>query len=448
MRQLLIISPIFPPANSPDMHRVRMSLPYFREFSWSARILTVDPALTERIVDPALLETVPSDVPVHRASAFNPKWTRKIGVSAIGLRALPFLYREGARIIREHRPDLVYFSTTAFPVLALGRLWKRRFGVPFVIDLQDPWVGEYYDKRPRPDRPPKYALAQFMHRRLESFTMRDVGGIIAVSEAYHVALRERYPWIDPYLCRTITFGVSEKDFEVARQLDWHNPFFTPGDGLIHGVYVGVLGTTKIETCRALCMAFKRGLDVEPALFARLRLHFVGTDYAPCDKARETIQPIAAELGLNDFVFETTNRIPHLATLRIYEESDFLLALGSDDPHYTASKIYPYVLASKPLLAVFREESSVVSILNRTRAGEVVPFGPGEKAAEIAQKLLPALAGFLRRLPFVPTTDWKEFEPYMAKQMTRRQCELFDAVVNRQSAKSSRIAVVSAEAPSR
>src|SRR5207248_2676173 len=104
----------------------------------------VDPALTERLIDPLLLETIPRDVPVHHARALNPRWTRKLGVSAIGLRALPFLYRAGARLIREHQPDLVYFSTTAFPVLVLGRLWKRRFGVPFVVDLQDPWVGEYF----------------------------------------------------------------------------------------------------------------------------------------------------------------------------------------------------------------------------------------------------------------------------------------------------------------
>jgi hypothetical protein len=445
---VLIISPHFPPVNAPDMHRARISLPYFEECGWQPQVLTVDPTLAERIIDPHLLETIPDDVVVRRTTALNPRWTRKLGVSAIGLRALPFLYREGARLIREYRPDLIYFSTTAFPVLALGRLWKRRFGVPFVIDLQDPWVGDYYDEHPHRDRPPKYALAQRMHRILESYTMRDVGGIVAVSEAYHMALRKRYPWIDPGLCRTIPFGAAERDFEVARHSDWHNPFFTPGDGLIHGVCVGVLGPTKLETCRALCIAVKRGLDAEPALFSRVRLHFVGTDYAPPHQAKETIRPIAAELGLKDIIFESTNRIPHLATLRIYEESVFLLALGSDDPHYTASKIYSYVLASKPLLAVFREESSVVSILSRTRAGEVVPFGPGEKAAEIAEKLFPMLADFLRRLPFVPKTDWKEFEPYMAKQMTKRQCELFDAVVNRQSHKNLPAAMVSTEASAR
>ena len=32
MKRLLIISPNFPPLNAADMQRVRMSLPYFKDF--------------------------------------------------------------------------------------------------------------------------------------------------------------------------------------------------------------------------------------------------------------------------------------------------------------------------------------------------------------------------------------------------------------------------------
>jgi hypothetical protein len=34
------MSPHFPPVDLPDMHRVRVSLQYFREFDWNASILT------------------------------------------------------------------------------------------------------------------------------------------------------------------------------------------------------------------------------------------------------------------------------------------------------------------------------------------------------------------------------------------------------------------------
>src|SRR2546423_2747794 len=430
MRRLLIISPHFPPTNTPDMHRVRMSLPYFAEFGWEPQVLAVEPDRTGRLLDPRLMETIPHDVPIRHASAFNASWTRKLGFSALGLRAWPFLYRAGTRLIREHRPDLIYFSTTVFPVLTLGRLWKHRFGVPFVIDLQDPWVGDYYDRRPRAERPPKYALAQRMHRMLELFTMRAVDGVIAVSDPYHETLRRRYPRIRAEVCRTIPFGASEKDYEVAKKIHWHNPFFAADDGLIHGVCAGALGRTKIQTCRALCVAFRKGIETHPELFSRVRLHFVGTDYAPAAQARATIRPLAAEYGLEKFFLESTERIPYLDTLRLFCDTDFLLVLGSDDPHYTASKIYPYILSSKPLFCAFREESSVVSVLERTRAGQVVSFGATDDSDQIGKTIYPALTDFLRRLPFVPETDWREFEPYLARQLTKQQCALFDIVVEK------------------
>ena len=40
----------------------------------------------------------------------------------------------------------------------------------------------------------------------------------------------------------------------------------------------------------------------------------------------------------------------------------ILLLGSMERHYTASKLYPALLARRPILALFHEASSVVSIL--------------------------------------------------------------------------------------
>ena len=40
----------------------------------------------------------------------------------------------------------------------------------------------------------------------------------------------------------------------------------------------------------------------------------------------------------------------------------ILLLGSTERHYTASKLYPALLAKRPILALFHQASSVVSIL--------------------------------------------------------------------------------------
>src|SRR5436305_9921733 len=172
MRTVLVVSPHFPPVNAADMHRARISLAHFSSFGWNPVVLAVAPEAVETVTEPLLLKTLPDTVPVYRVSALPSAMTRKIGLGNVGIRAFPFLYREGCRIIREHRVDLVYFSTTMFPTIPLGRMWKRRFGVPFVVDMQDPWASDYHENRPGAPKPPKYWAAARMHRILEPWTMQ------------------------------------------------------------------------------------------------------------------------------------------------------------------------------------------------------------------------------------------------------------------------------------
>lgn len=428
MRTLLIVSPHFPPINAPDMHRVRMSLPYYKEFGWRPVVLAVEPAYVEGVEEPLLLETIPSDVPIRRVAALPVRLTRKV-VGDLGLRALPFLYWTGAQMIKRYNIDLVYFSTTVFQTLVLARIWKEQLGVRFVLDLQDSWLSSYYEDKPKSERPPKYWFVQRMNKVLEPWVVRKVDGIIAVSEAYHVNLRKRYPWILPEVCRTIPFGASSLDYEVATKFNGENPYFRRGDGFIHGMYGGVLGSVMKQTCVAICLAFQQGLRRYPALFSKVRLHFIGTSYAMDSRAAKTIQPVATEMGLADYVQEDPCRIPYFAVLNFLKDADFLLVPGSDNPRYTASKIYPYILAQKPLLAVFHERSSVIDVLRSTQAGELATFSSDSDVESIASSLLSQWIMLLRRLPFKPSTNWQAFQPYTAREMSRRQCELFDCVVN-------------------
>jgi len=73
--------------------------------------------------------------------------------------------------------------------------------------------------------------------------------------------------------------------------------------------------------------------------------------------------------LNPWLTEQPRRIPYLASLQVMIDSHALLLVGSDEPHYTPSKVFPYVLAERPLLAVFHEDSSVVRILGETAQSE-------------------------------------------------------------------------------
>ena len=76
MKRALIISPRFPPINAADMHRVRHSLPYFRDHGWAPTVLAVAPQYVEGTRDDLLNKPLPSDADVRRVGAIPRRWSR------------------------------------------------------------------------------------------------------------------------------------------------------------------------------------------------------------------------------------------------------------------------------------------------------------------------------------------------------------------------------------
>ena len=310
LRRVLIISPNFPPINAPDHQRVRMSLPYFEEFGWRPTVLAVQPEAVEGTDDPLLARTVPADVEVVRTGALPVRWTRRLGLGSLALRALPAFWREGNRLLARERFDAVYFSTTMFAVMALGPVWRRRFGVPYILDFQDPWIQDYYD---RPGAPPppggrfKHGFNQWLARRLEPLAMRDVSEVITVSPAYVETLRAAYPRLAADQFAVLPFGAPERDFEFLAPLEVRQTVFDPDDGRRHWVYVGRGGLDLAPALRIVFTAVAEARTRDPQAWSALRMHFVGTSYAPDGRAEKTIEPVARACGVGDLVEERTAR---------------------------------------------------------------------------------------------------------------------------------------------
>jgi hypothetical protein len=293
--------------------------------------------------------------------------------------------------------------------------------------MQDPWVNDYYDKHPQVQKPPKHGVASRLHRILEPWSMPAADGLVAVSGAYIDRLAERYPTLKGKPSMVLPFGAAPGDFGGVRQNRQPNRFFDPGDGKTHAVYVGRGGEDMWTALRLVFAALKTGMSESPELFQKLQLHFIGTDYAPADRSRKTIEPLAESLGVAGHVREHPQRVPYFEALQVLRDAHMLLLPGSDDPQYTPSKLYPYILAGRPLLAVFHEKSGACDVLRSTNAGSVAAFG---NASEIAatQQLYGTWREVLSQPDATPQTDWQAFAKFTAREMTRRQCEFFDRIL--------------------
>ncbi|MCM1981750.1 glycosyltransferase [Lyngbya confervoides] len=430
-RRVLIVSPHFPPTNAPDAQRVRTMLPYLAELGWEAEVLAVDPDHVEHPRDEILAQLLPDGVRVTRTGALPTRYTRKVGLGNLGLRSLPFLQRAGDRLLSQRPVDLVFFSTTIFPVMILGRRWQRKFNVPYVLDFQDPWLGGFYQTQAQ-GRPPggrlKYTLDKALAQLLEPRALERVSHLISVSPDYPQRLQQRYPHLTAQDCTVLPFGAPESDYHRLPSLGIGQRIFNPQDGNHHWVYVGRGGADMATALHGLFYALRQERDRHPQDWETLRIHFVGTSYAQGDRAEKTIAPIAEQYGLADMVTEHPHRIPYFEAQQVLIESQGILMIGSDDPRYSASKLYPAILARRPLLAIFPQQSLVVEILRQVKAGQVVIFDPGMKPAQLYPHMAPQLRS-LRQQHHPPSTDWSAFAPYSAQAMTQKLCACFDRVVD-------------------
>lgn len=382
-RRVLIVSPHFPPTNAPDMQRARQCLPYLAEHGWEAEVLAVDPRDADVPADPLLSAGLPSSIPVHRVRAMPLGLGKMIGMRSLGPRSRFALGREGDRLLAAGRFDLVFFSTTQFIVLNLGARWKKRHGVPYVLDWQDPWWNDYYE-RPGAGPAPggwKYRVAAWQARRHEGPCIREAAGIVSTSPLYLQQLGARYPWFGRLPAATIPFGVEPADFEVAASsplpaaMDWQA-------GCKHVVYVGALTSGMEPALGALFSALSVWRGRKPQEVDLLRFHFIGTSYNPSTTATPRAVPLAAKFGLADIVDEQTSRIGHFAALRTLRESDAVMIIGSDDEGYSPSKLATLAMARRPILALLSARSPLAARL----ADAGIDAGLVEGDQELDQKL--------------------------------------------------------------
>jgi hypothetical protein len=440
LKRVAIIGADFVPSSLPPALRIKFFATHLRDFGWEPVVVTTDPHYYENRVDLENAGLLPDGLRVIRTAACPARLTRRFGIGDLGMRSLWHHWQALKNLCREQPVDLILIPTPPYVPMVLGRWAYREFGIPYVIDYIDPWGTPYYWKLPRAQRPPKWAMASAMARVLEPFALRHVAHVVGVSKGTTDFVVGKYPWLHSSDATEIPYGGEPRDWEYIRRHPRSNPIFDPADGLLHVSYVGRGGADMVPALRTVLAAVKNGLQASPEVFERLRLHFVGTAYGPDGLGREQVMPLAREIGVETVVQEHPGRVAYLDAMQVLSDSHTLLVVGSEQPHYTASKIFPCILACKPLLAVFHGASSVVSILRETGAADPVTFSEHDPLSGKIEEITERLRQLLLLPPGLrPATRWEAFEAYTARAMTARLAGVFDQVVARHApAESGRI----------
>jgi hypothetical protein len=423
MLRVLIVSPRFAPSNAADMHRARLLVNHASAAGWLPEVLAVSPDDVPAPVDSWLTSRLPADVPIHRVRLS--RLAARLPVRALWFRSFTALRRKGSHLLAGGAFDLVFFSTTEFPLLALGPIWKKRFGVPFCIDFQDPWITDYYRLQPEITPPGgrfKYWLSERIGRTLEPWVVRHCSGFVAVSPAYLADLRVRHGTaIHNKPALALPFPADEQEFaempEDSSSVTDAQPTWR---------YVGVAAPSMRKTIRAFMRAWQMHRHHHAAA-AAIRFEAIGTSYAAAGTGQMSVLPHAREFGIEDRVSESPDRVQYSTALRLIRSSDALVVFGSDDPTYTASKIYPYLLSRRPLLVIFHRSSPVVSLVAHVGGAVCVAFDDDTTEECLASEIYRAWFEPERyRTPI--ELDERRFSPFSAHDQAATLGRLFEGIV--------------------
>jgi glycosyltransferase involved in cell wall biosynthesis len=441
IKKILIVTYAFPPAGYVGVFRTLKYCRYLPASGWSPLVLTIDPKDVAH-KDSRLLEQIPPDLPIYRTFDVDPaKWIERRGqrrlerakqanpngaASApppansqnsrrgllrkfkdfVGMLLtdcpdshvfwVPFALARGFRIMREHRPDVIYSTTpphsTHYVALILGWLFRT----PYVIDFRDPWETE----RPRASSGPIARLLASLERASKRLVVRRAAKVVCCTRGDRDDLKKEVPGLPDERFAVITNGYDPIDFAAVEPA----PRTSGKLVLVHSgtIYGGIAG----EFFDALRILLRQRPGVVNELEVQL-VGQIGVQYADDVRELEAAGLVRA-FGLQ----------PHATALRMVQSGDIMLILlggGIFPPSHIPAKVFEYLYSRKPILAI-ADPGELTEIVERSGLGAVVSPRPPEALADALLRLLERhMSG---KLTTSPNVDYiRSFErTNLAKQL--------------------------------
>ncbi len=429
MKKVLIIAYHFPPRPTVAALRPLGLANYLPEFGWQPMILTA--ALPGR-PDPRfeVIETPRPDSPVlrlgRRLFKLDPEQTLMAQIAGLKKKLrirserspLDLLLAAVGEVTaypdpqKRWRADAVRAGhdllsrggihaiiSSSFPATAhiIARELKDRWGIPWLADFRDLWTQNHYY--------PYSPLRRKRERRLEVTTLARADGLVAVSRPWADHLKNLHSQMPVW---SIPNGFDPADLNI-----------TPSE------------LTDRFTITYTGNLYPRGQSPWP-LFAALgdliaegstdatdtEVRFYGPEAGWIDRQAE-------RCGLRDIVRQC-GIVPRDVALEKQRESQVLLLLKWNDARergvHTA-KIYEYLAARRPVLAVGGFPDVIDDLLAETGAGV-----SGQTAQELKPLLLQMYQEY-RSTGAVPYTgDDAEIARYSHREMARRFAAILDSLI--------------------
>ena len=349
LRTLLMVAYHFPPLRgSSGIQRTLRFVQHLPRFGWQPLVLTAHPRAYEDTSDDQMRE-VPEGTVVERAFALNTARHLSLFGRYPGSLALPdrwATWRFGAvpagmAMIRRYRPDAIWSTYPIATAHVIGNALAKKSGLPWIADFRDPMAQDGYPADPR---------AWQAYQRIEESALREAAASVFTTPGCAELYRQRYPDIAAHKSVVIENGYDEETFaraesERAASVDAretsHHPSTAQPFVLLHS---GIVYPDERDP-RPLFAALGR-LKQQGALSVKtfcLRLRASAYD--------AMLAELAGSCGIDDLV-SLEPAIPyHQALQEMLTVDGLLIMQASNCNQQIPAKLYEYVRAKRPVLAL-------------------------------------------------------------------------------------------------
>lgn len=375
--KVLIITYYWPPAGGSGVQRWLKFVKYLQEFGIEPVVYTVDKGNYVK-EDASLLKEVPQNIEILKQPIWEPTslliWKKKRqlenGISNVSKGGLlsfirgnlfipdpkKFWVKPSVNFLQEYldknNVDVIISTGPPHSMHLIAQKLKHQNDIKWLADFRDPWSDLYYNKDFK-----QRSFAKIKNRQLEEAVLKNADCILTVS----TTLQKEFSKISKRVA-VITNGFDDEFLDSQKVIL---------DANFSISYIGLLPKQSnpslfFKVLQRLCqenLAFKNDLQI----------NFIG----------DISEEVKAEIELNNLV-ENTNfvgYVSHQKAIGYQKKSQVLLLLIPDvknNKGILTGKLFEYLTAKRPILAIGPEEGELATILTETNAGVVINFNAEEK----------------------------------------------------------------------
>ncbi len=383
MKRALVITYYWPPAGGPGVQRWLKFVTYFKEFGIEPVVFIPDnphyPLQDKSIVSeiPEGIEIIrfPIKEPYGFAKIFSKKKTNQVSSGIITNKNQSVLEKlllwirgnffiPDARIgwvkpavgflkeyLAKNDMDIVISSGPPHSLHLIGMALKEELGIKWVADFRDPWTTIHYHQSLRLNK-----RAQKKHLKLESKVLNNSDLVVVTS----ARTKKEFQKITSVPIEVISNG-----YDILEKIE---PNLDAQFSIAH---IGSLLTNRNPE---LLWEILSELKDENKVFSKnLLIKLVGA-------VSEDVLESLAVFGLTEN-YKTLGYVSHQEAIQIQHDAQVLLLVEMDSPETKSiipGKLFEYVAANRPILAIGPDGSDVEGILKETNAGVYFTYTEKEK----------------------------------------------------------------------